>query len=77
MPNGKILLNVQLLEPYWGNVLAIKGPCFGYFYNIFASRCLTWLKFSLKSQTCQNGYFGIVWIYFVTWEQLETPGLVV
>ena len=36
------------------------GPCFVhlgamfcFFYNIFASRCLKWLKFSVKSHACQ------------------------
>ena len=53
MSNRRILLNVQLLGPNWGNVLAIKGPCFGYFENIFASKCLIWLKFSLKSHASQ------------------------
>ena len=53
MPNRRILLNVNLLGPYCGNVLAILGPCFSYFYNIFASRCLKRFKFSLKSHTWQ------------------------
>ena len=29
-PNRGILLNVDSLGPYWGNGLAILGPCFGY-----------------------------------------------
>ena len=32
--------------------LAILGPQFGYFYDIFASRCLKWLNFSLESYAC-------------------------
>ena len=35
MPNGRILLSVDLLGPYWGYVLAILGPYFGYFCNIY------------------------------------------
>ena len=26
MPNGRILLSVDLLRPYWGNVLTMLGP---------------------------------------------------
>ena len=51
--NRRIPLNVKLLGPYKGHVWAILGPCFGYFYNIFASRCLKLLKFSLESQASQ------------------------
>ena len=35
----------------------ISEPCFGYFYNIFASRCLKWLKFSLESHASQIGEY--------------------
>ena len=52
-PNRGIPINVKLLGQYKGLVLVILGPCFGYFYNIFASRCLIWLKFSLKSHASQ------------------------
>ena len=36
IPNRKILFDVNFLGPYYGHVMAILGPCFGYFYNIFA-----------------------------------------
>ena len=39
--------------PCKANVLAILGPCFGFFYNIFSFRYLKWLKFSLESLACQ------------------------
>ena len=54
-PNRRIPLNVKLLGPYKGHVWAILGPCFGYYCNIFASRCPKWLKFSLKSHAFQIG----------------------
>merc|ERR1711954_440759 len=52
--------------PYKGHVWAILGPCFGYFYNIFASRLLEWLKFSLIllnlfHQKLQNLVRWILW----------------
>ena len=53
MPNISILLNVDVFGPYWGHVPAKLGPCFGYFYNIYASRYMTMLKFSLESQACK------------------------
>ena len=56
MPSERKPLNVNFLGPYKGHVcaisgpcLAIVGPCFDDFYNIFASRCLKWLIFSLES----------------------------
>ena len=51
--NRRIPINVKLLEQYKGHVWAILGPCFDYFYNIFASRCLNWLKFSLEGHASQ------------------------
>ena len=48
MSNRRIPFNVQLLGPYLGHVWAILGPCFGYFYIIFASIWLKWLEFSQK-----------------------------
>ena len=51
--NRRIPLNVRLFGSYKGHVWAILGPCFGFFYNIFASRCPKWLKFSLESHACQ------------------------
>ena len=52
MAKGGVLLNVELLGPFWGHVWAISG-CFGYFYNISAPRCMKWLKFSLVSRASQ------------------------
>ena len=52
-PNREIPINFKLLGPYKGHVWAIFGPCFGYFYNIFASRCPKWLKFLLERHICQ------------------------
>ena len=51
IPNKRIFSNVQLLGPYWGNVLVIMGP----FLTIStrSSRCLKWLKFSLKNYAYQ------------------------
>ena len=63
MPNRGILFNVQLLGPYWGHVWAILVPCFGYFYNILAFKCLKWLKFSLKSYACQIEEFSLIFNY--------------
>ena len=37
IPNRRIPFNVQLLGPYFGHVWATLGPCFGYFYIVFAS----------------------------------------
>ena len=45
----KIFFDVYFFGPHFDHVLAILGPCFNYFYNIFASRCLKWLKFALMS----------------------------
>ena len=53
MPTRRIPFNRKLFGPYKGHVQAILGPCFGYLYYIFASRCLKWLKFPLKSHECQ------------------------
>ena len=55
MPNRRVPCNVQTLEPYWDHVRTIIGPCFGYFYNIFASGCPKWLNFLLSSHACQIG----------------------
>ena len=49
----KIKFAVDLLGPYWGHVWSILWPCCDYFYNIFSCKCLKWLQFSGKSQTCQ------------------------
>ena len=53
MPNRIIPFSVKLLGPYKGQVWTILGPCFGYFYNIFASICLKLPKFSLRSHACK------------------------
>ena len=46
-----------------GHVWAILGPCFGYFYNIFASRCLKWLKLLLISHAPQIEESDLTHIY--------------
>ena len=38
------------------NLDHIRAMC-GVFFNIFVSRCLKWLKFSLKSHSCQLGEY--------------------
>ena len=43
----------SLMLTYWDHVWAILGPCFGYFYNTFASRCFKWFKISLESHAYQ------------------------
>ena len=53
-PKREIPINVKFLGPYQGHVWAIFGSCFGYFYNIFAFKCLKWLKFSLESHASQK-----------------------
>ena len=79
-PNRGIPINVKLLGPYKGNVWAILGLCFGYFYNMFASRCLKLLTFSLVSlKAAKFGSMDIVKLRGDTLQpggQLETPGLV-
>ena len=52
-PNRGIPINVKLLRPYKGHFWTILEQCLGYFYNIFASRCLKWLIFSLVSHASQ------------------------
>ena len=52
-PNRRIPFNVKLLGSYKDHVWAILGPWYGYFYNIFASRCLKWLTYSLERCACQ------------------------
>ena len=53
MPNRRIPFSVKLLGPYKGHVWATLGPCFDYFYNNFASRCLKRLKLALESHESQ------------------------
>merc|ERR1712081_21493 len=53
----------HFLGPHLGHVWAILGPCFGYFYNIFASRCLKWLKLLLISHAPQIEESDLTHIY--------------
>ena len=54
MPNRRKFFNVEILGPHFGTVCTILGSCFGYLYKFFASRCLKWLKFSLKNHECKD-----------------------
>ena len=45
----KNTIQFQIIGTKKGTIFAIIGPCFGYFYDIFASRCLKRLQFSPKS----------------------------
>ena len=63
-PNREIPINVKLLGPYKVHIWAILLPCVGYFYNIFASRCLKGLKFSLEIHACQIGEKDLVSNYW-------------
>ena len=62
-PNRRIPINVKLLEPYKRHVWAILGPCFGYFYNIFAFRLLKWLEISLKRHACHTEVYSLILMY--------------
>ena len=53
----------QLVRPCEDHVYTILRPCFGNFYNIFASRWLQWLKFSLESQVIQIEENHSIWNY--------------
>ena len=44
---------VQLEGPWKDHVWAILGPWFDHFFNIFTSRCMKWIKFSLESHAYQ------------------------
>ena len=68
IPNRRIPFNVKLLGPYESHVGAILGPCFDYIYNIFASRCLIWLKFSLESHASQIEKYQSMSNY---WDQIR------
>ena len=57
--NRKYTLMLTNLDHIW----VIIGPCFGYFYNIFASRCIYWLKFSLESLACQIEEYSALYNY--------------
>ena len=63
MPCSRKVFNVQLLLSYWGHIWDISWPCFGYFYNIFSSRCLKWLKFSLESHACHIEEYSLMLTY--------------
>ena len=68
MPNRRVFLSVDLLGPNGGHVLVVLGPCFGYFYNMYASRRLKWLTFSLKSLAYQIGEYSSILNY---WDHIE------
>ena len=58
----------QLKGPCFAHILALKCPCFGYYYCNFASTCLILFKFSLKHYAgAVNLYPSIVygWDYIV------------
>ena len=38
-----------MIGPFLGHIRAMLRPCIGYFYNIFASRCMKRFNFSLES----------------------------
>ena len=71
---------------YWDHIGTMFwpyfGPCFGYFYNIYASRCLKWLKFSTTAAFLELAkFFSMDTLEFCgdllqPGGQLETPGLV-
>ena len=69
-PNRRKLFNVQLFRSYWCHVWAILGPYLSYFINIFACRCLKWLKFSLKCITCQIEQYFRVRLFGAYWSHL-------
>ena len=54
MPKRRMPFKINFLEPYKDHVWAILGPCFGYFYNIFASGSLKWFKFSVEDHACKK-----------------------
>ena len=64
MPSRKLLINFQLSRPYWVHVWAILGSCFGYFYNIFASRCLKLFKFSQKNHACYIEEYSLMFNFW-------------
>ena len=64
MPSRRLLINFQLSRPYWVHVWAILGSCFGYFYNIFASRCLKLFKFSLKNHACYIEEYSLMFNFW-------------
>ena len=69
-PNRRKLFNVQLFGPYWCHVWAILGPYLSYFINIFACRCLKWLKFSLKCHVYQIEEYFDVTLFGPYWSHL-------
>ena len=87
IPNRRKTFNVELSGPYFCHVWAILGPCLSYFYNIFACRCLKWLKFLLKCHACQieeyfkvqlfGPYWGHVWAIYGQVLAISTISLLV
>ena len=68
-PNKSILINVKIFGPYLGHVWPILVPCFDYSYHIFASLCLNWFKFWMKSHALQTNWYHVMlhyWKYFGT-----------
>ena len=53
-PKRRIPFSVKLFGPFKGHVWPILGPCFGYFYPIYASRGLKFINFYLKSYALQT-----------------------
>ena len=66
----RLSFNVKLLGLYKGHVWAILGPYLSYFYNIFACRCLKWLKFSLKCHLYQIEEYFEVTLFGPYWSHL-------
>ena len=53
---------------YWVYVWSILGLCFGYFLDIFVSRYLKLLKFSVKSHASQIEEYSLMlnfWYYIL------------
>merc|ERR1711954_152872 len=71
IPNKRILFNVQLFRPNWCHVWAILGPYLSYFFNIFACRCLKWLKFSFKCHVYQIEEYFEVTLFGPYWSHLD------
>merc|ERR1711954_106291 len=60
MPIRKYSLKYTFLNHIWD----ILGPCFGYFYNIFASRCMKWLTLLLMSHAPQIEKYSLMFNYW-------------
>ena len=68
------MFKIDLFGPYWGHFWSILRPNFGYVYNIFAARCLKWLKILELAKFCSMELCGDI---LLPGGQLETPGLVI